>query len=180
MPAGQTCSACRQVPLPSPFYPLPTVSFPVISIGDAKSYAFSRSPATTLPPHPPSPSQRCDGIQPMCGPCSKARKPITCEYTSTTAVANVPKGEYLKKGAACAPCRYAFPLLTSLAFHSILPASPLGARKRSVSCIPCSPRPHLDPDNVPRNATRNAPTALHAKSPTRRRSAPTMRTWSEL
>ncbi|EJF65793.1 hypothetical protein BD309DRAFT_944502 [Dichomitus squalens] len=48
---------------------------------------------------------RCDGVVPMCGPCSKARKPIECVYTATTAVSTAPKGEYLKKGAACAPCR---------------------------------------------------------------------------
>ncbi|KAI0721714.1 hypothetical protein C8T65DRAFT_630977 [Cerioporus squamosus] len=48
---------------------------------------------------------RCDGGQPMCGPCSKARKPIECIYAPTTAIASTPKGEYLKKGAACAPCR---------------------------------------------------------------------------
>ncbi|RDX56839.1 hypothetical protein OH76DRAFT_1395982 [Lentinus brumalis] len=48
---------------------------------------------------------RCDGVQPMCGPCSKARKPIDCVYTPATAIASTPKGEYLKKGAACAPCR---------------------------------------------------------------------------
>ncbi|KAH9946172.1 uncharacterized protein BXZ73DRAFT_86353 [Epithele typhae] len=48
---------------------------------------------------------RCDGAQPMCGPCSKARKPIECMYTTATAVATAPKGDYLKKGAACAPCR---------------------------------------------------------------------------
>ncbi|KAI0637040.1 hypothetical protein C8Q77DRAFT_1051446 [Trametes polyzona] len=48
---------------------------------------------------------RCDGVVPVCGPCSKARRPVECEYTSASAVSAGPKGEYLKKGAACVPCR---------------------------------------------------------------------------
>ncbi|KAI0748054.1 hypothetical protein C8Q80DRAFT_1169835 [Daedaleopsis nitida] len=48
---------------------------------------------------------RCDGNLPTCGPCTKARKPRECTYTVATAIAATPKGEYLKKGAACAPCR---------------------------------------------------------------------------
>ncbi|KAI9064366.1 hypothetical protein FKP32DRAFT_1626402 [Trametes sanguinea] len=48
---------------------------------------------------------KCDGILPVCGPCSKARRPVDCEYTTAAAVPPGPKGEYLKKGAACAPCR---------------------------------------------------------------------------
>ena len=33
---------------------------------------------------------------------------MECAYTSATAISTVPKGEYLKKGAACAPCRSVF------------------------------------------------------------------------
>ncbi|KAI0781007.1 hypothetical protein BD413DRAFT_464032 [Trametes elegans] len=49
---------------------------------------------------------RCDGVLPVCGPCSKARRPVECEYTSSATIVTGPKGEYLKKGAACVPCRY--------------------------------------------------------------------------
>ncbi|KAH9854166.1 hypothetical protein C2E23DRAFT_819846 [Lenzites betulinus] len=48
---------------------------------------------------------RCDGILPVCGPCSKARRPVDCEYTTASSISAGPKGEYLKKGAACVPCR---------------------------------------------------------------------------
>ncbi|KAI0362018.1 hypothetical protein OH77DRAFT_1416218 [Trametes cingulata] len=48
---------------------------------------------------------RCDGVQPVCGPCSKARRPVECDYTNPAAVPPGPKGEYLKKGAACVQCR---------------------------------------------------------------------------
>ncbi|GBE82317.1 hypothetical protein BKA93DRAFT_891062 [Sparassis latifolia] len=46
---------------------------------------------------------RCDGVTPICGPCSKARRPIQCIYVSSNAVAS--KGPLLQKGAACYPCR---------------------------------------------------------------------------
>ncbi|KAI0831235.1 hypothetical protein BC628DRAFT_1352865 [Trametes gibbosa] len=48
---------------------------------------------------------RCDGVLPVCGPCSKARRPVDCEYTTASTISAGPKGEYLKKGAACVPCR---------------------------------------------------------------------------
>ncbi|KAH9901317.1 hypothetical protein C8Q73DRAFT_677464 [Cubamyces lactineus] len=48
---------------------------------------------------------KCDGAVPVCGPCSKARRPVECEYTSAATSPPGPKGEYLKKGAACVPCR---------------------------------------------------------------------------
>ncbi|KAI0336461.1 hypothetical protein GY45DRAFT_1342024 [Cubamyces sp. BRFM 1775] len=48
--------------------------------------------------------QKCDGAVPVCGPCSKARRPVECEYTSAATTPPGPKGEYLKKGAACVPC----------------------------------------------------------------------------
>ncbi|KAI8998698.1 hypothetical protein BD414DRAFT_575203 [Trametes punicea] len=48
---------------------------------------------------------KCDGVVPVCGPCSKARRPVDCQYTTATAVPPSSKPDYLKKGAACAPCR---------------------------------------------------------------------------
>ncbi|KIP09139.1 hypothetical protein PHLGIDRAFT_347915 [Phlebiopsis gigantea 11061_1 CR5-6] len=46
---------------------------------------------------------RCDGETPVCGPCSRARKPVECTYTDTTAIQR--KAALLQKGAACLPCR---------------------------------------------------------------------------
>ncbi|PCH38214.1 hypothetical protein WOLCODRAFT_136105 [Wolfiporia cocos MD-104 SS10] len=47
---------------------------------------------------------RCDGVTPTCGPCSKARKLLECEYVATAA-SQVPKGPLLQKGTACYACR---------------------------------------------------------------------------
>ncbi|KAJ7272800.1 hypothetical protein C8J57DRAFT_1315199 [Mycena rebaudengoi] len=46
---------------------------------------------------------RCDGKDP-CGPCSRARTKVTCNYTSTSTTVYVPE---LRKGAACLACRWA-------------------------------------------------------------------------
>ncbi|EMD38527.1 hypothetical protein CERSUDRAFT_113707 [Gelatoporia subvermispora B] len=48
---------------------------------------------------------RCDGLTPTCSPCSKARRPTQCEYTSASSASQAPKGPLLSKGAACFPCR---------------------------------------------------------------------------
>ncbi|OCH95533.1 hypothetical protein OBBRIDRAFT_788083 [Obba rivulosa] len=42
---------------------------------------------------------------PTCSPCSKARRPTQCEYTSPGSASQAPKGPLLSKGAACFPCR---------------------------------------------------------------------------
>ncbi|KAJ7240581.1 hypothetical protein C8J57DRAFT_1727122, partial [Mycena rebaudengoi] len=44
---------------------------------------------------------RCDGKDP-CGPCSRARTEVTCNYTSTPTTVYVSE---LRKGAACSACR---------------------------------------------------------------------------
>ncbi|KAJ7240579.1 hypothetical protein C8J57DRAFT_101536 [Mycena rebaudengoi] len=44
---------------------------------------------------------RCDGKDP-CGPCSRARTEVTCNYTSTSGTVYVSE---LRKGAACSACR---------------------------------------------------------------------------
>ncbi|KAJ7273044.1 hypothetical protein C8J57DRAFT_264602 [Mycena rebaudengoi] len=44
---------------------------------------------------------RCDGKDP-CGPCSRARTKVTCNYTSTSTTVYVSE---LRKGAACSACR---------------------------------------------------------------------------
>ncbi|GJE98520.1 Zn(II)2Cys6 transcription factor domain-containing protein [Phanerochaete sordida] len=46
---------------------------------------------------------RCDGETPVCGPCSRARKPVDCTYSKSAQ--NSPKTVLLPKGAACLPCR---------------------------------------------------------------------------
>ncbi|KAJ6489205.1 hypothetical protein C8R47DRAFT_1320282 [Mycena vitilis] len=43
---------------------------------------------------------RCDGVKPACGPCSRGRKPFTCEYLDPS----VPASPELPKGSACIPC----------------------------------------------------------------------------
>ncbi|KAJ7272890.1 hypothetical protein C8J57DRAFT_261211 [Mycena rebaudengoi] len=45
--------------------------------------------------------QRCDGKDP-CGPCSRARTAVTCNYTNAPTAVYVPE---LRKGAACSACR---------------------------------------------------------------------------
>ncbi|KAJ7272877.1 hypothetical protein C8J57DRAFT_260916 [Mycena rebaudengoi] len=44
---------------------------------------------------------RCDGKDP-CGPCSRARTTVTCNYTNAPTAVYVPE---LRKGAACSACR---------------------------------------------------------------------------
>ncbi|KAJ7230929.1 hypothetical protein C8J57DRAFT_188143 [Mycena rebaudengoi] len=44
---------------------------------------------------------RCDGKDP-CGPCSRSRTEVTCDYTSTSTTMYVSE---LRKGAACSACR---------------------------------------------------------------------------
>ncbi|KAJ7267392.1 hypothetical protein C8J57DRAFT_364956 [Mycena rebaudengoi] len=44
---------------------------------------------------------RCDGKDP-CGPCSRARTEVTCDYTKTSTTVYVSE---LRKGAACLACR---------------------------------------------------------------------------
>ncbi|KAJ7240573.1 hypothetical protein C8J57DRAFT_101429 [Mycena rebaudengoi] len=44
---------------------------------------------------------RCDGKDP-CGPCSRARTEVTCNYTSTPTTVYVSE---LRRGAACSACR---------------------------------------------------------------------------
>ncbi|KAJ7273068.1 hypothetical protein C8J57DRAFT_265349 [Mycena rebaudengoi] len=44
---------------------------------------------------------RCDGKDP-CGPCSRARTKVTCNYTSTPTIVS---GSELRKGVACLACR---------------------------------------------------------------------------
>ncbi|KAJ7267393.1 hypothetical protein C8J57DRAFT_365039 [Mycena rebaudengoi] len=44
---------------------------------------------------------RCDGKDP-CGPCSRARTEVICDYTKTSTTAYVSE---LRKGAACSACR---------------------------------------------------------------------------
>ncbi|KAJ7240570.1 hypothetical protein C8J57DRAFT_1478182 [Mycena rebaudengoi] len=44
---------------------------------------------------------RCDGKDP-CGPCSRSRTEVTCNYTSTSTTVYVSE---LRKGAACSACR---------------------------------------------------------------------------
>ncbi|KAJ7272913.1 hypothetical protein C8J57DRAFT_262078 [Mycena rebaudengoi] len=44
---------------------------------------------------------RCDGKDP-CGPCSRARTAVTCNYTNAWTAVYVPE---LRKGAACSACR---------------------------------------------------------------------------
>ncbi|KAJ7272923.1 hypothetical protein C8J57DRAFT_262302 [Mycena rebaudengoi] len=45
---------------------------------------------------------RCDGKKSPCGPCSRARTAVTCNYTSTPTTVY---GSELRKGAACSACR---------------------------------------------------------------------------
>ncbi|EKM55428.1 uncharacterized protein PHACADRAFT_161409 [Phanerochaete carnosa HHB-10118-sp] len=47
--------------------------------------------------------QRCDGETPICGPCSRARKPVDCTYSDPSASHR--RSALLQKGAACLPCR---------------------------------------------------------------------------
>ena len=67
MPPGQTCSPCRQVPVPSP--PLPDALLILLStIGVAKSCAISRSPSTRLPiidPLPPAMRRHPAHVRPL-------------------------------------------------------------------------------------------------------------------
>ncbi|KZT21963.1 hypothetical protein NEOLEDRAFT_719218 [Neolentinus lepideus HHB14362 ss-1] len=46
---------------------------------------------------------RCDGVEPTCGPCAKARRPTECSYVSYSF--DGPKIAPVQKGAACGPCR---------------------------------------------------------------------------
>ncbi|KAJ7273052.1 hypothetical protein C8J57DRAFT_1715348 [Mycena rebaudengoi] len=45
---------------------------------------------------------RCDGNDP-CGPCSKARTEVTCDYTSTPTI--ISGSDVRKRGTACSACR---------------------------------------------------------------------------
>lgn len=40
----------------------------------------------------------------MCGPCSKARRPLECVYKNPVNP-SAEKAGFLQKGAACYPCR---------------------------------------------------------------------------
>ncbi|KAJ7243933.1 hypothetical protein C8J57DRAFT_1476917 [Mycena rebaudengoi] len=46
---------------------------------------------------------RCDGKEP-CGPCSRSRTEMTCNYTTGSTLTTV-SGSQLRKGAACSACR---------------------------------------------------------------------------
>ncbi|KAI0341681.1 hypothetical protein BDW22DRAFT_1485146 [Trametopsis cervina] len=48
---------------------------------------------------------RCDGINPVCGPCSRARKPLDCQYSEASTRPGNSKDSLLQKGAACMACR---------------------------------------------------------------------------
>ncbi|KAH9951341.1 hypothetical protein B0H21DRAFT_718585 [Amylocystis lapponica] len=48
---------------------------------------------------------RCDGMEPTCGPCSKARRQMECVYISAVSSSPTQKGPLLQKGAACYACR---------------------------------------------------------------------------
>ncbi|OCH95532.1 hypothetical protein OBBRIDRAFT_536696 [Obba rivulosa] len=48
--------------------------------------------------------KKCDGLFPQCSQCTKARKPLKCEYGSPCLPASY-KGPGLNKGEACFPCR---------------------------------------------------------------------------
>ncbi|EMD38526.1 hypothetical protein CERSUDRAFT_113705 [Gelatoporia subvermispora B] len=47
---------------------------------------------------------KCDGLLPQCSQCTKARKPLQCEY-GTSGLLGAYKGPALQKGEACFPCR---------------------------------------------------------------------------
>ncbi|KZT11368.1 uncharacterized protein LAESUDRAFT_740887 [Laetiporus sulphureus 93-53] len=46
---------------------------------------------------------RCDGVHPICGPCSRARRSVTCSYVNSPS--EVTRGPLLQKGNACYACR---------------------------------------------------------------------------
>ncbi|RDX47331.1 hypothetical protein OH76DRAFT_1405941 [Lentinus brumalis] len=50
-------------------------------------------------------SERCDGIQPICGQCTEFGTTDACDYSSRAAGPSSKTSNLLQKGAACLPCR---------------------------------------------------------------------------
>ncbi|KAI0695887.1 hypothetical protein BC835DRAFT_1344319 [Cytidiella melzeri] len=48
---------------------------------------------------------RCDAVKPTCGPCSRARTSLECQYIEAKSMNQGPKASLLQKGAACLGCR---------------------------------------------------------------------------
>ena len=49
--------------------------------------------------------QKCDGLQPTCGPCADFGVTVSCDYSSRAAGPSSKASNLLQKGAACLPCR---------------------------------------------------------------------------